>query len=132
MQNGKLFAFSIYVKQCPPDCGVVVQDGRYLRYGKIIRQIQQSECKAACQIIMFDENNTLGDYLHQQSNAALLLSNSFLNSKNFDLKISEIEMVSFSSRSLFRIRVTDSKNPYWDNLIRFLISIFAIAIEIYE
>lgn len=133
LQNKKLFAFSIYVQQCKHNCGVVIQDGKYLRYGKIIREIQQNECTSSTsQIILFDENNILGYYIEKQSMAIKLLSNSFIRERNTKLVINDIEMVSYSSRALIRINVNESENPEWNELIKFLISIFSIAIEIHE
>lgn len=133
MQNKNVFAFSIYVKQCKHNCGVVIQDGKYLRYGKIIREVHQNECPSSTsQIVQFDENNILGDYIEKQSETMRNLSATFIREKKLELVINEIEMVSYSSRAMFRIKVEEADKPEWNELIRFLISIFSIAIEIYE
>lgn len=128
-----VLAFSIYEHQEHFGFGAVVRDGAYLRYGNIIRQIPQEKCRVSVyQIIGFDENNKLGNYLTEQTNIARSLINSFILSNNQNVKLKEVEIVSYAARAILRIFLSDSDNTFNENLTRFLISIFAIAVEIVE
>lgn len=128
-----VLAFSIYEHQEHFGFGVVVRDGAYLRYGQIIQQIPQEKCRVSVyQIIGFDENNKLGNYLIEQTDIAKSLIKSFITSTNQNVKLKEIEIVSYAARAILRISLSDSDKSFNESLTRFLISIFAIAVEIVE
>ena len=128
-----VLAFSIYEHQEHFGFGVVVRDGAYLRYGHIISQIPQEKCRVSVyQIIGFDENNKLGDYLNEQTEIAKSLINSFISSNNPNIKLKEIEIVSYAARAIIRICLSNSDTNFNESLTRFLISIFATAVEIVD
>ncbi|KAK8889775.1 hypothetical protein M9Y10_034529 [Tritrichomonas musculus] len=128
-----VLAFSIYEHQEHFGFGVVVRDGAYLRYGHIVRQIPQEKCRVSVyQIIGFDENNKLGNYLAEQTQVAQSLINSFISSNNQNAKLKEIEIVSYAARAIFRISLSNSDNTFNESLTRFIVSIFAIAVEIVD
>lgn len=128
-----VLAFSIYEHQEHFGFGVVVRDGAYLRYGHIIRPIPQEKCRVSVyQIIGFDENNKLGNYINEQTNVAQSLIKSFISSNNQNITLKEIEFVSYAARAIFRISLSNSDSLFNESLTRFLISIFAIAVEIVD
>lgn len=133
LSTSHIIAFSIYEHEEKMNCGVVVRDGPYLRYGKIIRQISQEECRiSAYQIIEFDTNNKLGDYIKRLTELVTLFTKSFIRSKMADVQLKEIEIVSYASRATVKISILNSDQMFEESLTRFLISIFDIAVEITE
>ncbi|OHT11440.1 hypothetical protein TRFO_19071 [Tritrichomonas foetus] len=133
LANCTVLAFSIYEHQENFGCGVVVRDGACLRYGRILKPIPPEESRvSAYQIIEFDKNNLLGEYVTQQTEISKALINTFMKSKKTAAELKEIEIVSYGSRATLRICITNSNEAFNEALARFVISAFAIAVEIIE
>ena len=134
LSNCTVLAFSIYEHQKEFGCGVVVRDGAYLRYGTIVRQIPQEESRvSAYQIIEFDKDNKLGEYIKKQTDTAKQLIQAYLAShKESAIEVKEVETVSYGSRATLSIYVNNSNEEINESLARFLITVFGIAVEICE
>ena len=125
-----VFAFSIYEHR-GQSCGVVVRDGVFLRYGKIIRVADQEECaNSSYQIVMFDYDGSLGKYLINLKQTVKFIVDKFTYGTN--VVVRDVEVVSFRARALLRLRVDKELVNQIDWLIERLISIFSIAVEIYD
>jgi len=128
-----VFAVSIYEYQRGSSPGVVVRQGPFLRYGEIIRQLEQDDCPTSSyQIVMFDFDGSLGRFLDKQTQIATLFYEKFAAIAGLDCPMLDLEIVSYRARGLLRIKVANSGIPGIETLIQQLISAFCMAVEIYE
>jgi hypothetical protein len=127
-----LCAVSIYEYHAGSSPGVVVRHGPFLRYGEIVRQLRQEDCAGASyQLVMFDSDGALGDFLRAQTRAVAVLCDAFIASDALACRVLHIEIVSHRTRALIRIRLTDAACPGIENLTQKLISVFCMAVELY-
>ena len=126
-----IFAFSIYEYHGKFPCGVVVRDGPFLRYGRILRIANQEECpNSSVQIAMFDYDDSLGKYLTELKGLVNCMLQKF--TYGTDIVVHDFEIVSYRARALLRIRVDKQVVNQIDWLVERLIFIFCMAIEVYD
>jgi hypothetical protein len=128
-----VFAVSIYEYQHCSSPGAIVRQGPFLRYGTIVRQLAGDEFPTSSyQIVMFDCDGALGRFLDRQAQIALLFCRKFMQRDGMESQIADVEIVSYRARGLLRVRVPGMAAPAIENLAQQLISVFGMAIEIYE
>lgn len=113
--------------------GVVVIDGLFLRYGKIIKRIFPSSSNistSSYQIISFDENSILEEYLTSQNRLAMILIPKLIQKLQIQTKLLDVETVSFETRSLIRIKLSNLNIPNLDSFTRHIINLFYTAVEL--
>jgi hypothetical protein len=113
-------------------CGVVVRDGPFLRYGEIIGLATEECIESYYEIVMFDENGLLRDFLEKETRLISMFAEAMKIRFEYDFKISDIEIVSCRSRALLRIRVDLIDSKWYESLVSWLITAFQYAVEIYE
>jgi hypothetical protein len=128
-----VFAVSIYEYQPRSSPGVVVRQGPFLRYGTIVRQLARDDCPTSSyQIVVFDSDGALGRFIDRQVQVALLFCTKFMHREGIQSQIADLEIVSYRARGLLRIRLAGPAAPRIENLVQQLISVFCMAVEIYE
>jgi hypothetical protein len=110
----------------------VIRHGHFLRYGQILRQLKQDECPSSSfQLMLFDSDGLLGDFLRTQTQAITILAESFISHDNLECRLIDVEIVSCRARALIRIRLTNPNCLNIENLIQKIISVFCMAVEVY-
>jgi len=126
-------AFSCQALTAHDSDGVIVRDGCYLRFGRIIRKINPESCdQSALQIIMMDVNGEVGDYINGQTQIAKELLPSFILQCGARCKFVSVETVSYQARSLIRVKVTNADDPNLDLVVQKLMMVFCSPVEIYD
>ena len=119
-----------------PECeGVVILDGLVLRYGKILKPIYAPSNETdnyAFRIVSFDENGMLDDYLSAQKQLAMILIPKLIKKHDIQTELLDVETVSYQSRALLRIKVSNAKAKNIETLTKNIIDLFYIAVEIYS
>jgi hypothetical protein len=127
-----LYAVSIYDCRPAPGAGAVVRHGPFLRYGEIARQLRPDECASASfQLVAFDADGALGAFLRAQTRAAAALCGAFIARDALACRLLHAEIVSYRTRALLRLRVTDAGCPGIESLVQRLIAVFCMAVEVY-
>jgi hypothetical protein len=114
--------------------GVVVRDGAYLRYGRIMGDTHRpAEYNwQSPQITGIDKNSALSDYLQGQAMVASALIPSFLMKSECSAEFQGIECVSYQGRALLRVKMSNADAPNMDKVVRLLIHMFSVAVEVYD
>ena len=113
--------------------GVVVRDGCYLRFGRILEQLKGTRIdRQAPEIVDIDRGGELSDYVNGQTQVAAALMPSFLARAKCATQVLGVETVSYQARALFRVKVRNANAPNMDAVVRLLIQMFSIAVEIYD
>lgn len=113
--------------------GVIVSDPPFLRYGHVIREMNSDDCREdALPIVGVDPDSELCDYLEGQDRIASAVLPTFARASGCHMKILSIETVSYQSRALLRIRLSNTADPGIDKFLRKVFSLFSTAVEIYE
>ena len=90
----------------PSEC--IIQDGFYRRHASIIQGLSQNDIQnEPYEIVSFDVNTQFIDMISSQSQIALELAKSYVKSHEIPTEIISAETVSYNSRSLIRIQVSD-------------------------
>jgi hypothetical protein len=128
-------AFSTFPIPVPTrNAGVILQDGIYHRLGRISEEIRGTPTitPTSLQIVGRDKDAILSDYLNLQTELAGNLAKSFLVRARCPAQFVSIEPVSFRSRTLFRLKVSDADAPNLEEVARLLIQAFSVGVEIYD
>jgi hypothetical protein len=114
--------------------GVVVRDGQYLRFGRLVEEMRTTPqlTQASCQIFACDKEYQLSDYLGVQTELAGHLARSFLLSAKCPAEFVSVETVSYRGRSLFRLRLSDADAPNAAEVVRLMIQAFGVAVEVFD
>jgi hypothetical protein len=115
-------------------CGVVVRDGQYLRFGRLVEEMRIGPklTQASCQIFACDKEYQLSDYLSVQTELAGHLAQSFLTHTKCPAEFVGVETVSYRGRSHFRLRLSDTDAPNVADVVRFMILAFGVAVEVFD
>lgn len=113
---------------------VVVLDGQYLRFGRILQKLDVSTNYdlSARRIIIVDKQSLLSDYIYGQTQIANSLMPTFIKRCGIKTDLLGLEFVSFQARALLRIRLRNASIYNLDALIKLVIQAFHVAVEIYE
>ena len=113
--------------------GVVVNDGRYLRFGRAVERLKTTQTDApVAQIVAVDKNCQLGEYMSMQAEIARAVMPSFMMRAECETRFLDLETVSYQARALFRVKVENADARNIDRVVRLLIQMFAIAVEVYD
>ncbi|OHT10735.1 hypothetical protein TRFO_19973 [Tritrichomonas foetus] len=134
LSDVKVNAFSTFHTESAISDGVVVRDGVYLRFGRILKEIKapQTFDRAAPQIISIDITSSLSDYIIGQTAVASAMIPTFLRKCDVPCEFISLETVSYDARALFRVKVTNASAPHLDRFVRLLIQTFCVAVEVYD
>lgn len=115
--------------------GVIVLDGLILRYGKIIKHIfppPDNIENDALRIISFDESGILDEYLSVQKQLAMILISKLIKHNNIETELIDVETVSYQSRALLKVKVSNANVNNIDALTKNIIDLFYMAVEIFS
>lgn len=120
-----------------PNCDgvIVLDDGLILRYGKIIKSIFPPSKEIennSLRIISFDESGILDDYLSAQKQLAMILIPKLIRRYNIQTELLDVETVSYQSRALLKVKLSNTKDNNINLLTKNIIDLFYIAVEIYS
>jgi hypothetical protein len=109
---------------------VLLRDGKYLRIGQIIEQVhEQTLSPFSPQICALDKDSELGDYLAEELEIAQRLARTFAKATGLRAKVENIELTSYQHRITLKIKVSTLEDPHLDSFARYLIQVFACAVE---
>ena len=133
LSDVKVDAYSSQQIPFQTSAGVIVRDGCFLRFGRIISKIQPESCdESALQIITLDIDNLIGDYILGQTQIAQELLPSFLIQCGAKCNLLDVETVSYQARSLIRVKVSNADDPMLPYVVQKLVMIFCSPVEIYD
>lgn len=115
--------------------GVIVLDGLILRYGKLLKRIYPTSNEISnysLRIVSFDENGILDDYLSAQKQLAMILIPKLIKKNNIQTNLLDVETVSYQSRALLRVKVSNLNANHIDILTKSIIDLFYVAVEIFS
>jgi hypothetical protein len=115
--------------------GVIVRDGCYLRYGRILKRIKLEKCSKNCaslQIVATDPKRAVGDFISGVSEIAQRLVPNFIIQSGANCNFISVEMVSYQARSLIRVKVSDADDPRLMYVMQKLIQVFGAPVEVYD
>ena len=115
--------------------GVIVRDGFYLRFGRILRRIKPEERakdSASLQIVSSDINHSISDLVCGISQIAQQLIPNFMIQAGAKCEFCSVETVSYQARSLIRVKVTNADDPSLIYVLHKLIRIFETPAEVYD
>jgi hypothetical protein len=114
--------------------GVVLRDGPYLRFGRIMETLRGAPAvtPSSLQIVSCDRDFMLSEYLNFQAELAANLVKTFIAKAACSAVFISLEPVSFRSRTLFRLKVSDASAPHLDEVVRYLIQAFSVAVEVFD
>ena len=115
--------------------GVILRDGFYLRYGRIIKRIKAEERNkemASLQIVSADINGSVGDFVYGISQIAQQLIPNFMIQAGAKCEFCTVETVSYQARSLLRVKVTNADDPSLIYVLHKLIHVFGTPVEVYD
>lgn len=115
--------------------GVIVRDGCYLRYGRILKRIKLDECNKQCaslQIVATDPKREVGDFIFGVSQIAQKLIPNFIIQSGANSTFVSVETVSYQARSLIRVKVSDADDPRLMYVMQKLILVFGAPVEVYD
>jgi hypothetical protein len=115
-----------------PNDGVLVRENGYTRFGRIVEAIQVSSDtdRNFPQIISLDRDYLIADHVRGQSELAQRMVSLFLKEVNCPAVLIGIESISFRSRGLLRLAVSDPEAPGIEEAVSLTIQMFAVAVEV--
>ena len=130
----KVNAFSTFHCETATSDSVVVRDGSYLRFGRIIKEIKAPSNfdRSSPQILYVDSTPLLSDYIFSMNQISKSMIPIFLKKSNIQSELISVETVSYDARAMFRIKLSNASVPNIDKFIRFVIQTFGIAVEVYD
>lgn len=113
--------------------GVIVRDGAYLRLGRIISKATPDQITdTALQIVQMDVDGSVGDFIRSQTQIAAALMPSFMAQAHCTCEFISVETVSYQSRSLIRVKVTNADDPLLVHVVQKLLAVFGAPAEVYD
>jgi hypothetical protein len=126
------FAFTTVSVPGKPGDRVLVRDGFYLRFGHIIEKAQHSLefNRSSLQLIAWDRDYSLAEYVTIQTDLAYKLVPLFLNRAGCPSKLIHAETVSYESRGLLRLKLSNPRGAHINEAVRLIIQLFCVAVEV--
>ena len=133
LHNEIISARSLYEKNSELYNPIIVQDGPYLRIGQIIKKLQPNEISQSTRnlhSVSLDIDDYIFKYTTELCSNAIIFIKTFFKYHNIEAELHDVELVSYCSRGLLRVTISKFPSNLLNTLYLFLISLFAISIEI--
>jgi hypothetical protein len=130
VSDAVVVAFSLF--PIPPNATdfVLLRDQQYFRIGTIVEQVhEQTLSPFSPQIYALDRESALGEYLAAELEIAQQLSRTFLRATRCKVAIENMEFTSHQYRIALKIKVSALDDPQLDEFARYLVQVFACAVE---